>query len=297
MNTHSKPPNCRRDALVRVIDQFDAANLTGLTPDDLIVDGQLHRFRPSWEPKKKRAWYILFDFKTDSGAELISGSFGWFKGADAYSFNIELSASKALSPAERQRFDHEQAESRRKAEQMKQAELQAACARALRIWNGCNTSGHSAYLQRKRIAGVSVRYSKGTLVVPVHDFDGGLFGVQFIYANGDKVFMTGTQKKGHFCLLGAVVDATGYVGVAEGYATGVSCYMAMQWPVFVAFDAGNLQPVAVAIRARYPVVKIVIFADDDVDRPDNPGRNKAEAAARAVGGVVFLPPAVEVANG
>jgi phage/plasmid primase-like uncharacterized protein len=33
----------------------------------------------------------------------------------------------------------------------------------------------------------------------------------------------------------------------------------MQWPVAVAFDAGNLRPVAMALRARWPDALIVFL--------------------------------------
>ena len=153
----------------------------------------------------------------------------------------------------------------------------------------CGVNGHSAYLQRKKIAGLGCRYSRGSIVLPVRSFDGNLHGLQFIDGEGNKRFLTGTVKKGHFCPLASVDDPSGYMGIAEGYATGCTAHMATGWPVFVAFDAGNLEPVAKAIRQRYPLAKIVIFADDDFDNPDNPGRTKAEAAALAVGGVVLLP--------
>ena len=50
-----------------VIQQMADVGLTGLVIADLVVDGKMQRFRPDWEPKvkKKRAWYILFPFKTD----------------------------------------------------------------------------------------------------------------------------------------------------------------------------------------------------------------------------------------
>lgn len=279
------------DACRKIVAQMSTVSLTGLTPADLVTDGKLHRFRPSWEPKpnKKRAWYVLFSFRTDSGSELISGSFGWFKGAESYVYNVELYPEQKLSPTERTRLDQEQAEKRRLADQERQAEAQRAADKALSIWNACSINGHSSYLQRKKIAGVNVRYSRGSIVVPVQDFDGKLYGLQFIDGEGNKRFLTGTQKKGRFCLLAMVADQSGSVGVCEGYATGVSCYMATQWPIFVAFDAGNLEPVARAIRERHPQMKIVIFADDDFDNPDNPGRRHAEAAARSVGGIALFP--------
>lgn len=286
-----------RDAVTNFIAQLEAVNLTGLAADDVVVDGQIHRFRPGWEPKasKKRAWYIAFYFKTNSGDEFITGSYGWFKGADSYAYNVELQPDWKLSAIEKKRIDQEQTESRRKADQLRQNESKATAEKALSIWNGCSVDGHSPYLQRKNIAGVSCRYSRGSIVLPVEDFDSKLHGLQFIDASGEKRFLTGTVKKGHFCRLGIVADAFGFVGIAEGYATGVSCHMATQFAVFVAFDAGNLEPVARAVREQWPNIKIIIFADDDFDNPDNPGRTKAEYAARVVGGIVLLPPVAEVA--
>ena len=40
--------------------------------------------------------------------------------------------------------------------------------------------------------------------------------------------------------------------IAEGYATAASLHEATGLPVIVAFDAGNLLPVAQAIHKRYP---------------------------------------------
>jgi putative DNA primase/helicase len=60
-----------------------------------------------------------------------------------------------------------------------------------------------------------------------------------------------------------------------------------------AFDSGNLVPVAKTLHAKYPEKPIVIAGDDDrhleLTHGINPGRSKAEEAARAVGGKVLLP--------
>ena len=135
-------------------------------------------------------------------------------------------------------------------------------------------------------------------MVPVRGFSGELFGLQFIDENGSKKFLTGTVKKGHFHLIGEVVDTSGYMAIVEGYATGVSIRLAFPvWPVFVAFDAGNLLEVSKVVRGQYPHAKIVICGDEDFDNPDNPGRTKAELAADAVDGVAVFPPLKEVSNG
>ena len=51
--------------------------------------------------------------------------------------------------------------------------------------------------------------------------------------------------------------------ICEGVATGLSLYECTGYPVAVAFDAGNLEPVAKVMRARMPNLRIVIAADDD----------------------------------
>jgi putative DNA primase/helicase len=68
------------------------------------------------------------------------------------------------------------------------------------------------------------------------------------------------------------------------------------WPVAVAFDAGNLESVALAIRAKHPDLPLSFAADHDVTTEGNPGLSKANAAAAKVGGVVASPEAIDGLN-
>jgi putative DNA primase/helicase len=81
--------------------------------------------------------------------------------------------------------------------------------------------------------------------------------------------------------------------LAEGYATAASLHQATGRPVAVAFDAGNLAPVAKALHQATPTAFIVLCGDDDIDTHartgHNPGRDKATAAARAVQGMAVFP--------
>ena len=165
-----------------VIEQMADVKLTGLTKSDLIIDGSLHRFRPDWEPKanKKRAWYVLFPFKTDSGNELVCGSFGWFKGADAYSFNVSLKQCFSLSDTEKKRLSDERRKKQVLVEKERKAEHEKSAKRALDIWNKLSEKGPSKYLQQKKVAAFNVRFSKGAVVVPVQNFNNQLSGIQFI---------------------------------------------------------------------------------------------------------------------
>ncbi|MNF96637.1 DNA primase TraC [compost metagenome] len=54
-------------------------------------------------------------------------------------------------------------------------------------------------------------------------------------------------------------------------------------------NAGNLKAVALALRARYPGLTILIAGDDDRQTEGNPGRTAANAAAVAAGGQVAFP--------
>ncbi|KAK0338593.1 hypothetical protein LTR94_038011, partial [Friedmanniomyces endolithicus] len=56
---------------------------------------------------------------------------------------------------------------------------------------------------------------------------------------------------------------TDTVLVCEGFATGASLFAALGHPVAVAFNAGNLEAVALALRGKLPGVQIIVCADND----------------------------------
>ncbi len=123
-------------------------------------------------------------------------------------------------------------------------------------------------------------------MVPVRT-GGNLTSLQFIDADGGKLFLTGGAIAGGYHAIGAPQDS---VIICEGYATGASLHMLTGRAVAVAFNAGNLQAVAQAIRAKLPEVRIIVAADDDWRTEGNPGLTKARDAAAAVGGIVAAPP-------
>ena len=61
-------------------------------------------------------------------------------------------------------------------------------------------------------------------------------------------------------------------------------------PVIVAFNAGNLAEVGLAIRSRHTNASIVFAADNDEQTVGNPGVSKAMEAAFDIGGLVAVPP-------
>jgi putative DNA primase/helicase len=84
--------------------------------------------------------------------------------------------------------------------------------------------------------------------VPVYDVDNVLHGLQYISADGTKMFESGTATKGHFSYI--VGDKSKPLHVCEGFATAASINEATDSAVIIAFSCGNLKPVAEAIWAR-----------------------------------------------
>jgi putative DNA primase/helicase len=126
----------------------------------------------------------------------------------------------------------------------------------------------------------------GALIVPMRDTMGNLHSLQTITPDGDKRFMSGGRVKGCYHAIG---KPAGLLIVCEGYATGASIHESTGHAVAVAFNAGNLEAVAVALHSKYPALKIIMAADDDYLTTGNPGMTKAKAAAQAVGGLVAVP--------
>ena len=85
--------------------------------------------------------------------------------------------------------------------------------------------------------------------IAVADADGEIWSLQTIDDDGGKLFMPGGRKRG--CMF-AIGEPSDRIVIAEGFATGASIHEATGLAVAVAFDAGNLEPVAQAIRARRP---------------------------------------------
>jgi phage/plasmid primase-like uncharacterized protein len=161
-----------------------------------------------------------------------------------------------------------------------------AAARADEIWGEATPCAEHPYLTRKQVKSHELRAYKGRLVVPLRDSEEAMRSLEFIDDAGAKMFLAGGRKAGCWFMIG---DPAEVICIAEGYATAASVHEAIGHAVAVAFDCGNLAPVARALREKYPTAKIVVCADDDIATKGNPGRTAAEKAAKEVGGVVVAP--------
>ena len=162
---------------------------------------------------------------------------------------------------------------------------------ALRLWErakpACNDH---PYLVKKRVHAYGIRDLRGQLVIPLRDVDGKLRSLQFIGADGRKTLLTGGRMRGCYHAIGRLQDV---LCLCEGYATGATLHQATGHATAVAFNAGNLEPVARALRGKFPALTLVVCADTDSSR-GNPGLTAARKAARAVGAALAVPRFEEV---
>ena len=176
----------------------------------------------------------------------------------------------------------------RKAEQERDKAREKAAQHALALWNTAAPAMWHDYLRRKAVLPLGIRQRNHLLVVPMFDFDRRLLNCQTIDPDGTKRFLRGGRTSGLYYPIQGEGDS---IYICEGFATGaaVHLYFAKHARVAVAFNAGNLLHVAVAMRAKHPGAPLVIAADNDAWTDGNPGLTKAREAADAVRAKVIYP--------
>ena len=260
------------------------------------------------DKRKTAGWYKLHSFVVD-GKSYIVGTFGYWKGSNNNVVKVEWDKAVSITPEQRAAMADAHKLAIKQSENRRKAEIKRACAQAQGIWSICKDDGISDYLQAKQVGAHGVRFDphgKGTVLVPVRDAKGVLFGLQFVRAyqrKKDKLpqkqfLPAGMDMKGHFHLIG---NPTTHLLIAEGYATAASLHEATGLPVAVAFNANNLTPVAKALKDAYPRCKLIVCADDDYLTAGNPGVTAAQNAALSVGGEWvkpdFVVAGVDIRNG
>ncbi len=262
-----------------------ACKAVGVIPKDVPADGQFHLADIEGDAKGKGDGRIKI-FPDGEGGTVCN-----WKTSKKTTFFFGDVKNPTKPESQRRKGEHEKA----KAEALaaRQAEHEQAAKEAQDKWNASKAISKHPYLTKKNVKACErLRVSGSELLVPVYDLDGNVRTLQFISPDGSKRFLKGGAKHGHFFFISEIEDGEP-LAIAEGLATGLSVHEATGWPVAVAFDAGNLLPVAIAIRAKYPNAKLVFAADNDVTENGNTGKTKAEEAAEKAGGVVALPDLIE----
>jgi phage/plasmid primase-like uncharacterized protein len=242
-----------------------------LDPGDIIADGIIHRF-PTWGDKSGEA----------SGAYWHNGNVGWFQ--DHRTMKSARIVKGTLSEADKEAL---KGSFNGNGQKVSREALEAGIRE---IWQaGTKPEGHP-YLLKKQIPVVhGIKQYDGKLIIPLFGIDGELNGLQNIDADGRKLFLTGTRKRGSFF---SIVGSETVV-ICEGFATGVSIHEATGYSITVALDAGNLEPVAKQICNKVGSDKVIVAGDRDswkiAEGKRDVGTESAKKAAAATGARLVFP--------
>lgn len=270
----------------RFLNSMTAAGLA-MYKGEIIGDGALHRYRVEGDKAGAlNGWYVLHLDGQPYGA------FGSWKTGQSLTWQPER--DQPMNSAERLALAARMAAAKA-ARDAEQAQVRAAAEkRAAALWGRAKPANNDhPYLLKKQVGAFGIRDLRGQLVIPLRDECGALHSLQFIGTDGRKTFLTGGRKRGCYYAIGRPETA---LCICEGYATGATIFQATGHAAAIAFDAGNLAPVAMTLRRKFPDLRLVIAADNDFETPGNPGLKAAQAAARAVGAALAVPRFEEVAN-
>ena len=276
-----------------IIQEFtQAMQAVGLVLDKrgLIDDGKAHPCQCAHDKgsKKSGRYYLHSD-------GIANGAFGCYHEAEnGLTHKWQSEHTPKLSEEERKAYAQKMAQAEAERAQQTANDQAQAKAAVQAIWSKAKeATTDNAYAIRKGIhpMGCKAFGDTDTLIVPIYDGRPSietLCNAQFIQADGTKRFKTGGKKKGCYTAIGNPESRVAVL--CEGFATGASIAQATDYYVLVAFDAGNLLPVAERIKAALPADwRLIIAGDNDAYGEVNTGADKARACAHAVGAECVLP--------
>ncbi len=265
---------------------IEAVQAAGLTPPECIkVDGNIQRFSSNGNRHDKAGYYCLFN----NGNDFIGGFFGCWR-SDVYQIWTNQSEAQLnnrdLWLENRRKIEA----SKRAIEEARKEKASNAAKKALQIWDHARpTPDNHPYLKKKGVKSYGLKVDEqGNLLIPVFDLKKELHSLQLISINTEqnKHFLSDGIVRGHCYWISGKEDI---IYLAEGYATAASIHQATGATVYISFMAGNLLPVAKALKISKPDSRLVIAADNDAFTDQNPGLTKAKEAARAVGATFVYP--------
>ncbi len=216
----------------------------------------------------KNGWYVVYD----NGGFYVAEYGDWVSGTK---INWK-STGESITKEEKHQIQNTQAKYK---EEQKQRQLQAK-KEAQGLYNSASDNTlFNGYLKSKGFDNLgdfehpAKQDDKGNLIIPLSNIDDEITSLQTIYPDGKKQLLKGSVKKGSFCILGSFGSVNKEVYICEGYATALSVYLAFDKvrTVIFAIDNGNLEPIILALKNRYPNKQIINCADNDHSKDKNAG--------------------------
>ncbi|MEX3547661.1 MAG: zincin-like metallopeptidase domain-containing protein [Burkholderia sp.] len=268
-----------------------------------IMDGQKHRISVEGEKHSEKAGSGFYVGHLDGHPA------GYIKNNKTGIDMKWKSKGYALDPEQKAALQAEAA-AKLQARDAEQARLQEATAQRVgrQMADLVPVAQPTPYMQAKGIEpqpGVLTDKEGQKTYIPATDVDGKQWTMQYIQEDGTKRFAKDSRKEGCFHVVGgmdALAQAPALV-IGEGYATASSLSQSLGFATVAAFDSGNLPAVAKALHEKFPDKPVIIAGDNDqhleATQGVNPGKAKAQEAAKATGDKVLLPifaPGEQAAN-
>ena len=274
----------------QIEEQFlDFMRFNNCEPEGLFslqMDGQIHRYRVKGDKhSNKSGAYCVFTDNWPAGwcmdwhnGEAIS----WCFNRDSLNDEQKQSLSEKKYQELFKQSQAHQAEMRKQQAQLKADASERARILVEQLPEADKAEDHP-YIHKKQIYsyGLKIDRDSNALVVPLRNIDGQIVSLQWIYQDGEKRFYPNATKKGNFFSIALeTVSKDEPILIGEGVATMSTVYELTGLPCIAAMNAGNIKPVAEAVKKKFPHNHIVIIADNDHKKDINTGRNEANEVNR-----------------
>jgi len=227
-----------------------------LAPSEIIADGKIHRYSIDEKKSKPDEWYVAYEGISSKRNPFFMCVFGsWCDGSkyeyksfeDSETFDSqEINELKQFLDKQRLQTD----------QQIKEMHDKTA-ANAQKLWPSYSkkqpSDEHLGYIKQKNIKlfdGIKFGTNEmgfPSMIIPLYNKQGEIRSLQFISVDNNgttyKSFLKGGEKRGNYHTIGHIPPDENVLFVCEGYATGATVHEAINKPVVVAFDAGNLKSV------------------------------------------------------
>ncbi|MCK0976360.1 LPD7 domain-containing protein [Klebsiella pneumoniae] len=154
-----------------------------------------------------------------------------------------------------------------------------------------DATGDLAYLKNKQVIAANGLKAdeRGNVVIPLFNADGEFRTLERIWSDGSKHLEKDGQAWGSFFVVGGQLKDGDNLLYAEGYATAASISEAINQPVIMTVNAGNMVGVAGRLKDAFPNSTHYFLADNDIYKDENVGLEKATEAAELTAGHVLVP--------
>lgn len=154
-----------------------------------------------------------------------------------------------------------------------------------------DATGDLTYLKNKQVIAANGLKAdeRGNVVIPLFNADGEFRTLERIWSDGSKHLEKDGQAWGSFFVVGGQLKDGDNLLYAEGYATAASISEAINQPVIMTVNAGNMVEVAGHLKDAFPNSTHYFLADNDIYKDENVGLEKATEAAELTAGHVLVP--------